>query len=121
MEAVPAPDKAMRQVPSSQVLEAGEIRIDTAGKTATLRGLRLQLTAAEFDVLVFLGSHPQQLFNSRTVLATNWSAGPVHQTELLKSLFSLRKKIEAAAHGQQYLRAEPLVIYRFDPNSSLAA
>ena len=121
MEAVPAPLKAMRQFPSSQVLEAGEIRIDTAGKTATLRGLRLQLTAAEFDVLVFLASHTQQLFNSRTVLATNWSAGQVHQTELLKSLFSLRKKIEAAAHGQQYLRAEPLVIYRFDPNSSLAA
>jgi DNA-binding response OmpR family regulator len=102
------------------VLEAGDFRLDTAEKRAALRGLRLQLTPAEFDAVVFLASHPQ-LVNSRTVLATNWSAGQVHQTEFLKSLFSLRKKIEAAAHGQQYLRAEPLVIYRFDPNSSLAA
>ena len=38
-----------------------------------------------------------------------------------KSLDFLRKKLDAAGPGKHYLRTEPWVIYRFEPDSSSAA
>jgi DNA-binding response OmpR family regulator len=106
-------------VSSNEVIRVGDFRIDTAERTATLRDQELSLSPEEFDVLVFLVRHPQSVVTPHTVLATNWSADRPHQTEFLKALLSLRKKIEAAASGKQYLRTEPWVVYRFDPGSSL--
>ena len=87
----------------------------------TLRGQQLPLTSQEFDVLVFLVGHPQQLVTPYTTLSTNWINGSPHQAEFLKTLLSLRQKLDALGGGKQYLRTEPWVIYRFDPDSSAAA
>jgi len=105
---------------STEVVEVGDFTINKANRTAQLRGESLELTSEEFDVLVFLTSHPQRCVTPHTVLATNWAGNGLHQTEFLKTLLSLRKKLESAASGKQYLRTEPWVIYRFNPNSSLA-
>jgi two-component system, OmpR family, KDP operon response regulator KdpE len=107
-------------VPSSGIVEAGDFRLDIAGRVAQLCGRDLPLTSEEFDVLVFLTSHTQRLVTPHTVLATNWSANQLHQTEFLKVLLSLRKKLEALGSGKQYLRTEPWVVYRFD-SSPLAS
>lgn len=119
-EGSPEADPATVQ-PVASLIETGDFRIDTEGRTATLRGQLLPLTFQEFDVLVFLVRHPQQVVTRQTVLATHRRRGGVYQTEFLKSLYSLREKLEAAAAGKQYLRTEPWVVYRFDPNSSVAA
>jgi DNA-binding response OmpR family regulator len=92
-----------------------DFRIDTRSHTATLRGESLELTGEEFDVLVFLTSNPQRVVTPQTNLATHWTGTRIQQTNFLKGLLSLRKKLEMAAAGQQYLRTEPWVIYRFDP------
>jgi DNA-binding response OmpR family regulator len=107
-------------VASTQVIEVGDFRIDTAERAATLRGEKLALTSEEFDVLVFLTSHPQRFVTPRTILATSWTNDGLHQTEFLKALLGLRRKLEALAAGKQYLRTEPWVVYRFDPSSSFA-
>jgi len=104
----------------SGVLEVGDFRIDTVHRSATLRGEELGLTTEEFEVLVFLTTHPQRFVTARTMLATNWTSERLHQTEFLKALLGLRKKIDAVSSGKQYLRTEPWVVYRFDPTSSLA-
>ena len=100
------------------VLEVGDFRLDTRRHTATLRGGPLQLTGEEFDVLVFLTANPQRVVTPQTTLATHWTGARTQQAQFLKVLLSLRKKLETAATGQQYLRTEPWVIYRFDPVSS---
>jgi DNA-binding response OmpR family regulator len=105
---------------AGQVLEVGDFRIDTRRHSATLRGERLALTSEEFDVLVFLTANPQRFVTPQTTLATNWTGGRPHQTEFLRVLLSLRRKLESASAGQQYLRTEPWVIYHFDPVSSPA-
>lgn len=105
---------------AGEVLEIGDFRIDTRRHTATLRGEPLELTGEEFDVLVFLTSNPQRVITPQTTLATNWTGTRTQQTQFLKGLLSLRKKLEMAAAGQQYLRTEPWVIYRFDPVPSTA-
>jgi DNA-binding response OmpR family regulator len=105
---------------AAEVLEVGDFRIDTRRHMATLRGEPLVLTSEEFDVLVFLTTNPQHLVTPQTTLATHWTGARTQQTQFLRVLLSLRKKLEIAATGQQYLRTEPWVIYRFDPFPSWA-
>lgn len=104
---------------SAEITEVGDFCIDTTARTVTLRSEPLHLTSAEFDVLVFLTTHQQRCVTPRTVLATSWTGDGLHQTDFLKTLLSLRKKLEAVAGGKQYLRTEPRVIYRFDPRCTL--
>jgi DNA-binding response OmpR family regulator len=103
---------------TAEVLEVGDFRIDTCRHTATLQGEPLKLTGEEFDVLVFLTANPQRVVTPQTTLATHWTGARTHQTQFLRVLLSLRKKLENAAAGHQYLRTEPWVIYRFDPAPS---
>jgi len=102
---------------AGEVLEVGDFRINTRRHVAMLRGQPLELTGEEFDVLVFLTTNPQRVVTPQTTLATHWTGARAHQTQFLRVLLSLRKKLENAATGQQYLRTEPWVIYRFDPVS----
>ena len=105
---------------SSATIEIGDFVVNMTERTATLQGETLRLTSEVFDVLVFLTTHPQRCVTPRTVLATNWTDDDPHQTEFLKALLSLRRKLETVAGGKQYLRTEPRVIYRFDAGSSFA-
>jgi len=103
------------------MIESGDFKIDLAARTVTLRGEDLSLTTEEFDVLVFLAGHPQRMVTPHTRLATSWTANGLRQTEFLRVLMSLRKKLDVAGHGKHYLKTEPWIIYRFDPTSSSAA
>jgi two-component system KDP operon response regulator KdpE len=118
---VPERETAEGSVSLSEMIESGDFKIDLAARTVTLRGEDLPLTSEEFDVLVFLARHPKRMVTPHTVLATRWDASGLRQTEFLRALVSLRKKLDAAGHGKHYLRTEPWVIYRFDPTSSSAA
>jgi len=101
------------------VIESGDFRIDINSRTVALRGEKLELTSEEFDVLVFLVSHPQGLITPYTILATSWATHhPPRQTEFLRVLLSLRKKLAAVGAGKHYLRTEPWVVYKFDPTAS---
>ena len=102
------------------MIESGDFKIDLTARSVTLRGEDLPLTSEEFDVLVFLAGHPQRLVTPHTMLATNWTANGLRQTEFLRVLMSLRKKLDVAGHGKHYLKTEPWIIYRFDPTSSAA-
>jgi DNA-binding response OmpR family regulator len=102
------------------MIESGDFRIDLDGRTVTLCGVKLRLTSEEFDVLVFLAGHPQSVATPRTMLATSWSTNRLRQTEFLRVLISLRKKLDSAGPGKHYLRTDPWVIYRFDPTPSSA-
>ena len=111
---------AEQRVSSTEIIEVGDFRLEVAERVVTVRGEELSLTAEEFDVLLYLIGHPQRCLTPRTVLATSWTRDGLHQTEFLKALLSLRKKLETVFAGNQYLRTEPWVIYRFDPRSSVA-
>jgi two-component system KDP operon response regulator KdpE len=103
-----------------ETITAGDFRIDLENRTATLRGLPLQLTGEEFDLLVFLIDHPRKLVTQQTRLATNWFGHGLRETEFLRVLLSLRKKLDSEGSSQHYIRTEPWVLYRFDPGASQA-
>jgi DNA-binding response OmpR family regulator len=115
------PDTAEESIPLTRMIESGDFKIDLVERTVTLRGRELRLTSEEFDVLVFLAGHPQNVVTPRTVLAKSWPTNQLRQTEFLRALISLRNKLDIAGPDQHYLRTEPFVIYRFDPTSSSAA
>ncbi len=100
---------------AGDLIELGDFKIDTRRRRATLQGKPLDLTVEQFDVLVFLTANPQRFVTPHTMLSTHWTDGKPHQTEFLRVLLSLRRKLETAFAGQQYLRTEPWVVYRFDP------
>jgi DNA-binding response OmpR family regulator len=104
---------------AADVIEAGDFLIDVPARKATLRGRELDLTPAEFEVLVFLAGHPKSVVTPHTMLATNWTSGQVRQAEFLRALRSLTKKLDSAAgSSQRYIRTEPWIFYRFDPSSA---
>ena len=105
--------------PVHGVIEAGDFRIHVPTRSVTLRGRVLDLTSAEFDVLVFLAGHPKSIVTPHTMLATNWGSGRVRQEEFLRVLMSLATKLDSASgKAQRYIRTEPWIIYRFDPEAS---
>ena len=104
---------------AGDVIEMGDFLIDVAERRATLRGRELDLTSAEFDLLVFLVGHPKSFVTPHTMLATNWTSGEVRQAEFLRVLMSLTKKLDSTAGStQHYIRTEPWIFYRFDPSSA---
>ena len=103
---------------SDEIIETGEFQINLIARIVRLRGRELDLTSAEFDLLVFLVDHPKQLITPHTRLATNWSNTAVRQTEFLRTLMSLRKKLESGDSAHCYIRTEPWVFYRFDATAS---
>ena len=106
----------IKEDPLGGIIESGDFSINLIGRTVTLRGVPLDLSAEEFDVLVFLAGHPRNLITPRTMLATSWPSHRIRQTGFLRALISLRGKLNAlAAPGNHYLRTEPWVAYRFDP------
>jgi DNA-binding response OmpR family regulator len=92
----------------------GDFKINLDQRTVTVRDRELRLTSEEFDVLLFLASHPRSLATPQTTMATSSTANQ-RSPQFLTALISLRKKLDAAGPGNHYLRTEPLVIYSFDP------
>ena len=119
LQTTPTRRPALENALLTDLIECGDLRINTAERIATLRGHELHLASEEFDVLLFLTTHPQRLVTPRTILTTSRSAGKLRQTEFLRSLVSLRNKLNAMGTERAYLRTEVWVMYRFDPNASV--
>lgn len=68
----------LRQVENQQQSEhhsqftIGDLSIDTACHTVTFNGKPIKLTAKEFDLLVYLGSHPGKVFAREQLLEKIW-------------------------------------------------
>ena len=110
----PAPDMVKESTCTMGRVRLGDFNINLHQRTVTLRDRELRLTSEEFDVLLFLVSHPRSLVTPQTPRATN-SIASQSSPQFLKALISLRKKLDAVGSGRHYLRTEPLVIYSFDP------
>jgi DNA-binding response OmpR family regulator len=60
-----------RPTPSGPLV-FGPLRIDTAGRRATVDDAEIALTATEFDLLAFLAGKPGQVFSREQLLAHVW-------------------------------------------------
>jgi two-component system KDP operon response regulator KdpE len=112
---------ALRRKPASdastQILEAGDFRIDLDAHTATQDGRELRLTPKEFELMVHFLRNAGKVLTHRALLGAVWGGDYTQQPEYLRVFIGqLRKKIEADPSKPQYILTEPWVGYRFNPD-----
>jgi two-component system KDP operon response regulator KdpE len=116
---------ALRRAPAtkpgdavSPVLEVGDFRIDLENRSVSVREREVHLTPKEYDLMIYLVSHPGKVLTHRTLLMAVWGGESVEQTEYLRVFVGqLRKKIEPEPAAPQYILTEPWIGYRFDPGA----
>jgi two-component system KDP operon response regulator KdpE len=112
-----APDPKSDEI-ASPLLEVGDFRIDLENRSVTVAGREVHLTPKEYDLMVYLVSHPGKVLTHRVLLAAIWGGESVEQTEYLRVFIGqLRKKIELEAATPRYILTEPWIGYRFDPGA----
>ena len=96
----------------------GELRVDTAARTATLAGAALALTTREFDLLAFLLAHPGQAFTRAQLLAQVWGWEFGDQSTVTVHVRRLREKVEADPTRPRRIATIWGTGYRYDPGTS---
>jgi DNA-binding response OmpR family regulator len=92
----------------------GDLRLDIAARRATLAGVDLALTTREFDLLVFLLTHPGQAFTREQLLERVWGWDFGDQSTVTVHVRRLREKIEAAPAKPTRIATVWGVGYRYD-------
>jgi DNA-binding response OmpR family regulator len=87
-----------------EVLVIGELRIDAAGRVATLAGRPLDLTPREFDLLTYLAARPGAVVGRRELLTQVWRQPYGGADETVDVHLSwLRRKLGESARRPRYL------------------
>jgi DNA-binding response OmpR family regulator len=100
--------------PVAKVLTDGDLRVDVAARAATLRGAELALTTREFDLLVFLLSHPGEAFTREQLLEKVWGWDFGDQSTVTVHVRRLREKIEREPAKPNRISTVWGVGYRYD-------
>jgi two-component system KDP operon response regulator KdpE len=99
----------------SQILEAGEFRIDLEAHTTTQAGHEVHLTPKEFDLMAHFIRNAGKVLTHRALLAAVWGGEYTEQPEYLRVFIGqLRKKIEPNPATPRYILTEPWIGYRFN-------
>lgn len=88
------------------VVAAGEIRIDLEKHQASRKGVGLQLTHTEFEILRLLASHPGTAFSKERLYNQIWKEPYFGNESVLNAHMNrLRKKLKAAdPQGKEVIR-----------------
>jgi two-component system KDP operon response regulator KdpE len=99
-----------------------ELSLNFESRQLTVRGEEVHLTPKEFDVLRHLIANQGKPLTHRRILQSVWGPDYGEETENLRVVINqLRKKIETDPAHPKYIRTEPWVGYRFQPQRADAA
>jgi DNA-binding response OmpR family regulator len=98
-----------------QVVEAGPVRIDVARRRVTVRGLEVDLTAKEFDILRLLAEHPGRVHTKAQIYEAVWHEDPFGDLGTVQvHIRRLRTKIEERPERPALLTTVWSIGYRFE-------
>jgi len=89
--------------------------VEVAARAVTVDGKPITLTVREFDLLVYLMSHPRQVFTREDLLERVWGYTFGDKSTVTVHVRRLREKIEADPSNPEHLSTVWGVGYRFDP------
>jgi two-component system KDP operon response regulator KdpE len=96
--------------------EVGDFKIDPDQRLVSVRGRQVHLTPKEFDLMRFLLANRGKVLTHKTILSAVWGSNSAEQPEYLRVFVgALRKKLEENPRAPRYLKTEPWIGYRFDP------
>src|SRR5581483_8113756 len=108
-----------RALPEStnERLTFGALEIDETTRDVRVRGAAVELTAKEFDLLVFLARSPRRVFTRAQLLERVWGSATQWQDDatVTQHVHRLRHKLEADPGRPTWLRTVRGVGYRFEP------
>lgn len=105
-----------------EVLDFGALRIDLRSRVVTLRDVAVDLTAMEFDLLVFLASNPGRVYTRHQLLAAVWHTSSEWQQQSTVTEHVRRVRLKLRAGGHDWVQTVRSVGYRFDrrPQTAVA-
>ncbi len=99
---------------------AGQLRIDPIKRRIDKAGTQLELTALEFDLLVYLARHPGRPFTREQLVERIWQYSASGYENTVTTLINrLRNKIEQDSASPRYVLTVRGVGYRFAERSEL--
>lgn len=101
--------------PVAEVLEAGDLEIDTGTHEARLAGCSVSLTVKEFDLLAYFMRHPRQAFRREDLLSAVWGFSYGDPSTVTVHVRRLREKVEADPSNPKRVCTVWGVGYRFEP------
>jgi two-component system response regulator ResD len=108
------PSGSENPVPDEPI-EAGELRIDPAGRRVTRNGQPVQLTQREFDLLLYLASSPGTVFSRDQLMTAVWGHDFYTDTSTVTvHVRRLRQKLELDPGEPEFVQTVWGVGYRFD-------
>jgi DNA-binding response OmpR family regulator len=108
--------------PEAHPLALGELLIDPVRHVVELAGVRIELTAKEFDLLHHFASHPGRVFTRNELVEAVWGTGYDGYDHTVNSHINrLRGKISASGPRQRYVETVWGVGYRFAEPKPLSA
>ncbi len=110
---------APEQMGSTQVLQAGELRLDPVYRTVTLAGQPVDLTATEFELLHHFMRHPGRPFTRAQLLDVTQddAVGDVsaYQRTIDVHVKNIRHKLGDSGRNSRFIETVHGVGYRFVP------
>ena len=100
--------------PEPAALAFGDLRVDLAARSVTLRGERVTLTPLEYKLLVTLMAHSGKVLTHRFLLREVWGPHASQETHYLRVFVAgLRRKLRDDPAHSRYIATEQGVGYRF--------
>jgi two-component system, OmpR family, KDP operon response regulator KdpE len=103
-------------VESETGIEVGDFKIDPQQRLVEVSGKPVHLTPKEFDLIQYFVANRGKVLTHRAILSAIWGSSSAEQPEYLRVFVgNLRKKLEPDPRTPRYLKTEPWIGYRFDP------
>jgi DNA-binding response OmpR family regulator len=98
----------------TEVIESGDLRIDTSRRTVELAGEQVQLTYVEFELLRALAAEPARVFSREMLLRALWGDSAYREPRTIDvHVRHLREKLEKDPREPEYIFTVRGVGYRF--------
>ena len=100
-----------------EIVQFDDFSINSRSREVIVDGSTVELTAKEFDLLLYLASHPRQVFSRAQLLEQVWDSSPEWQDPATVTVHvrRLRKKLEPDPAQPRWLETVWGVGYRFNP------
>ena len=96
--------------------ETGDFKIDPQQRLVEVKGTAVHLTPKEYDLIQYFLANRGKVLTHRAILTTIWGSNSTEQPEYLRVFIAnLRKKLEQNPRTPKYIKTEPWIGYRFDP------
>lgn len=94
----------------------GDVELDVAGRRIVVEGAEVESTAREFDLLLFLHSHPGTVFSREQLMQQVWGPNHFGTVRTVDNFIArLRAKIEDDPDQPKHIETVRGVGYRFNP------